>query len=408
MLLEYKARDKSGQLITDKIEISDQTLLRKELKEKGLILISYQNKSKNNFLKQNFQLPSIFKPKVPLKEVLLFYQQLQTVYSVGIPIHSGLQFIQQYTENPAIKTIVNNLLKDVESGNSLHSSAKKYPDVFSPLAISLLEAGESSGKLDALLEQMTQITEQQFDTKNKIKSALFYPKMILGMIVIVFFALVFFILPKISDFYSRMNIELPLITRSLLGFSSFMISYGWFFVVLLIASIWAIKKYGSTLEGRTFFDRIKLKTPVFGSILLQIEVYNFCMVTSIMLQGGLPLVEVFQIVKQTFSNIILRNDIESALEKIKTGRPIAESLNKGEAFPAFVGNLIAVGEEAGALEKTLLKTANYYKLQVDYKLSNLSKAIEPILLFFVFGIVLVLALAMFLPMWKMTGALRNN
>lgn len=399
----YDARDRAGTSVSGDIEAITLREAKQKVIAKNLVLLKIKEKS-------TFTLPSfenIFS-NVSEEEMLVFNRQLQTSYGVGISIVHALNMISEQTENPKLKKIIASLVLDLTEGHSLHQAMAKYPKVFSPIYVNAIMAGESSGKMDQILGMLSQFAEQRMEHEAKIKSALFYPKIVGITILIVLMVVMTMVVPKLKIFYGRFGADLPPVTVWVMATSDFFVNYWYILAMLIGAGFYGFKTYVGTSKGLLQWHKFLLKTPVFGQIILQYDLLSFAMIMRLLVQSGIPIVESLPIVRNSLRNQVLKNEISKCQDYIVQGKGVAYGFNQSRVIPKMVANLLAVGEESGNIESILDKIASYYKLQVDYKLNNLSKAIEPIFLGIIFGIVLVLALAVFMPIWKMSSVVKMH
>ncbi len=408
----YKARKLNGQAVTGEVTASSLADANQQLTRLGLVplAVSAWGGASLQNLSKSFSIASIkdLFGKVPAKEMLMFTQQLQTIYAVGVPITQGLSLIASQTEHPKMKKVIEDLVAAVSEGSSLARAMSKHPEVFSEIYVNMITVGETSGSLEAILARLYEVLEAEAATRQKVASALFYPKMVVGMIVIVFIVLVTFVIPKMKDFYKMLGAgQLPLPTRIVLAISDAFTSYWWLTAIVIGAMVYGFKKWTATEHGSILWDKFKLNTPVFGLLILETEMNTFCAVLEMLVRSGVGIVQSLEILAGTLKSKMVRLAVEDCRRNVVAGGKIADSLSKDPYFPKMLSGLISVAEESGALEKVLNRTGRYYKAQVDYKVNNLSKAIEPFLLAVTFGMVLLLALAIFLPIWNAPGALKR-
>jgi type II secretory pathway component PulF len=295
----------------------------------------------------------------------------------------------------------------VTQGSSLHLAFEKHPYVFESIYIGLIRTGEVTGRLGDTLLRLGSMLEQQTSNRAKIKSAVFYPKIVLGFMGVVVLVVVYFVVPKLKAFLNSLGQDLPLITQLVVKTSDFFISY-WYLVLLGGAAIYfSFKAYAATPGGRRRVDRIKLKLPVFGSLFMNLELNNYCALLDLLLSSGMTLFESFEVLKATQSNQIIRDEIDRCGRVIQKGGSLGEGLRTSKIFPISFVAMLAIGEESGMLPKVLQKMSKSYQNLVEYQLNNLSKMIEPLLLAVIFVMTGILALAIFLPIWKMSSAIHT-
>ena len=344
--------------------------------------------------------------RVKIEEQLVLMSQLETGISVGIPIIQMLDMLGQDQENKIIKQALTEIAADITQGGSLHEAFAKHPLLFNPTMIGLVKTGELTGKLEETLARINQMIEQESKNRTKVKSAVFYPKIVVFVLGIVFFAVVYFIIPKLKTFLSAMGTDLPPITVIVVGISDFFVSY-WYLVLILGFGIrQSFIKYTSTETGRLKFDQFKLKVPFFGIIFHFLELNNLCVILELLISSGIPLMDALEILKDSQKNMVFKHALTKCQEEIAKGSTLTKGMEGLTVFPVTFRNLLSMGEESGRMQPGLLKLGRYYQVQIDYRLDNLSKLIEPILLAVIFGMVLTLALAILLPIWKINEVMR--
>lgn len=403
----YRARSKGGALVKGDLDAIDLKAARKLVNQRDLTVIEI--KEKNNLVDLDAVKRKLHASmnKIKSEEFLIFIQELQTTYAVGIPLLRGLTMIYEQTENPVLREAVAKIMTDVKDGASLTEAFQKQPEVFEPLFVNMVRAGEVAGKLEALLDQAATLIERKNDNRDKVKAALFYPKMVISFMVVVFLVVVYFVIPKMEAFYAKFSgAQLPGITLFVVGLSNFFTTYWYVVFGAFIGGGYFWKWLMSAPSRREKFDALQLKVPILGNLLLQIELYSICTILEILISSGLSIVQALQNVAQTLSNTAIGNAVSKASLKVDQGERISDGFNESKYFPKLFTNLVAIGEESGKLETILNRTGRFYKTQVDYKLANFSKVIEPVLLVFIMGGVLVLALAVFMPIWQSSKLLR--
>jgi MSHA biogenesis protein MshG len=406
--LQYKARDKRGASVSGQIQAENQTEAKRMLSERGLFVLSLAQGGGNSLDKIWRQIKEYFTLHIPNEEMLIFNRQLQTSYSVGVSLLQALSMISEQTENVGLRKVISKIAEELTQGRSLHEAMAQHPKVFDQVYVTAIKAGENSGKLDEILDMLCYFSEQQIENKAKIKSATFYPKIVMVMIVVVFVVVVTFVIPKISGFYSKMGGELPGITRFMMGLSDFFLSYWYLIAAVIGGAYFAFQKFVNSEKGRLKWHLFLIKVPVMGPIFLQSDLLIFSTVFSLLLKSGLPIIDALITVRDSVSNVILRNDIDACRIAVEEGKPISHGFKQSRVFPKMIGNLISIGEESAKVDDILKKVAAYYKVQLEYRLENLAKAIEPAFLILIFGVVLVLVLSVFLPIWKMSQLLRPH
>ncbi|MCS7280758.1 MAG: type II secretion system F family protein [Desulfobacterota bacterium] len=398
----YRARDEKGSLIVGSMEADTKVLVYSQLDSMGLIPVSVVEERSFLDLKEvlvRFQ-------KVKDDDLIFFTRQLQTVIRSGIPLISGLRGLEEQTANLKLKRAIRQISQDIDRGMSLSDAISKHKDIFSELYISMVRAGEVGGVLDDVLERLAGILEFQMKTKEMLKSAMRYPLMVSLGIAVAFFVLVTFVIPRFAALFQGFKMELPLPTRMMLLINSLVQTYGPLIFPLLVLLGIVLYFYSRTPTGRLLFDRLKLKIPIIGPILLKICMSRFAYMFENMIRAGVPIMRTFEVVSKTVGNEFIAQKITEISTKIEKGRGISKPLKESGIFPTLVVHLVQTGEETGALEEMLKEVSTHYDREVTYSISRLSAWIEPIMTATLSIMILFLALAVLMPWWNMIQAVR--
>jgi type II secretory pathway component PulF len=408
-VFRYRARDPQGKLVTGKLEAESPTEAKRILTNRQLAVLNVGSSPLDRVHDLLASLEALLPGGgVSLEEMIVFNRQLQTSYSVGLSVLQALSLIAEQTQNETLRRVITPVTADLTEGHSLHAALARHPQVFDFIYVNTIKAGEASGRLDEILNMLSVSAEQRMENTAKVKNAIFYPKIVLVGIVVVIVVVVTFVIPRFESFYARFGGELPPLTLLVLAISKFFQNY-WYAVLAAAGALYySARRFVGTTRGRLFVDRLALRLPVFGPILLQHDLLTFATVLRLLLASGIPIVESLAIVRESLGNQVLKNEVEGFRREIEAGGSLSHAFRQSHFFPRMVGNLIAVGEEGGKVEDVLTKVASYYKVQLDFRLNNLSKAIEPAFLVLIFGMVLVLVLSIFLPIWKMSQLLRPH
>jgi type IV pilus assembly protein PilC len=306
-------------------------------------------------------------------------------------------------QNKTLKKVVTEVVSSVESGMSLSQSFAKYPRIFSDIYISLVAAGEASGSLDKSLERIAAQQEKDAAIVGKIRSALIYPIIVLGVIVAVLIFMLTTVLPQVGGLYKDLHKELPLLTRTLLAISSFIMNFWYVCVIGAVAAVFAGRNYVQTPSGRALLDGFKLKMPIFGRIFKKVYMARFARTLGTMLQSGIPMLEALRIVKDAIDNVHVEAALERSMISVKGGKALSLSLDKEEVFVKLVPQMIKIGEQSGAIDSMLDRVALYYENEVDEEVKNISTTIEPIMMV-VLGVTVggVIA-AILMPVYSLVG-----
>ncbi len=345
--------------------------------------------------------------KVPQKDLLIFFRQLAVIIQSGVPLAQGLELLAENTKNEKFALIQIQISQRLQSGEELSNCLKKYPKVFAPITIGLIEAGEAGGILDKVLDRIATLIEQQAKIKSQIKGALTYPVIILVLAITVSLGLLIFIVPTFDKMFKDMGAELPGLTEFMLTLSRLVTSFEFFIFtpVIVIGLGYIFKKYYETRSGRFKVDSFILKIPLFGSLLLRSEVASLCDTLSTLIDSGIPLVEAIERCIAASSNERVKRCLSIAIQKVKEGQELSNSIESYNVFPKLVRSMIKIGEETGKLGFMTENLANFYKREVEEAVSSLTQAMEPMVIMVVAGIVGTIVVALYLPMFKIINVM---
>jgi type II secretory pathway component PulF len=340
--------------------------------------------------------------KVKMKELVLFTRQMSTLFNAGIPVLGILVALEDQVETPKFKRVVKQVRLNIEGGLSLSEAMEKHPDVFDELYTSMIAAGEAGGVMDELLKRLATMMERQVETDAKVKGAMSYPKMVISAMTIAVVILMVKVVPIFVNMFEKAKIELPLATQILIASNKLFFDYWYFLLGGIILTVIAFKKYTATETGHYKWDMFMLKVPIMGPIILRSSMAKFARVFSTLQAGGVSILEILSVTAKVVDNVVISSIVRGLRDSVQEGLGLAAPLKQSGLIPPLVIQMIAAGEESGALDEMLEKVADYYDDEVDHAVKNLSSMIEPILLLFMACLVLFLALAIFMPMWDMT------
>lgn len=398
----YKARDSLGKAINGAMEASGDHMVASQLDGLGYTPV-YIKEKRNEII----SLDLLQKHRaVSLENLILFTRQLRTLFGAGVSLLAGLDVMAEQTENKRMKAVIDGVRGDVEAGSTLSDALSKHPRVFSPLYISMIQAGEAAGTLEEILHRLASVTEYEKDTRARIKAATRYPKMVVIVISVAFIIMVTFVIPKFTTMFMRFGGTLPLPTRVMIGLDHIIHHY-WYLIVTVIASIvLGFYWYTNTERGRLRWDSLKIRIPVFGQLFLKIAMSRFTYMLGMLIRSGLPIVRALEITSATIGNTTISKAVERIKQAVSEGKGLSSPLKEGRVFTPMVVQMISVGEKSGKMDDALAKISDYYNLEVEYTIKNLSTLIEPVLIFVLGIMVLFMALAIFLPMWDMASLFR--
>lgn len=341
--------------------------------------------------------------RVKTVELLLFTRQLSTIVNAGLPLLQGLDILAEQTEDPNFSQIIRDVAQNVESGETFSEALRRHPRAYPDLYVSMVRAGEAGGDLDGVLMQLADYLEATEELKRRIKSAMTYPVVAFGMILLIASGLILFVVPQFEEIFNSLGGRLPLPTRILITVSDTLRSFGALIVVAaFIGAIIAVRIYGQTESGRYNIDAFKLRLPVFGKLLRKVAISRFSRTLSTLTRSGVAILQALEIVERTAGNEVFARVIRDAGDSVRNGETLAEPLARSGEFPAMVTRMIGVGEKTGALEAMLQKIADFYDSEVKAAVDSMTSLIEPILILFMGIIVGGIVIALFLPILNLS------
>ena len=394
----YKVRDRHGTLITGEIVGESSDLVLSKLREMKYIPLDV--KAKSSGLKKEFNLR---KPRVKLKELAVFSRQFATMINSGLPLLRTLAILEEQSDAKELKRVVSEMRIDVEKGTSLSTSMTKHPRAFSRLYISMVKAGETSGTLDQVMMRLADTIENEVSLRHKIKSAMTYPVVVLILVTLILAAMLLFVVPTFEDLYSSLGGQLPLPTRLLLGISEAFRKFFLVFVAIAFGIAYAFRRWKSTDAGRLTFDRLKLRMPIFGTLFHKAALSRFSRTLSVLNRSGVPILQALDIVADTVNNAVIAHAVKDVQDSVKEGESLATPLGRHDIFPAMVVQMIAVGEETGALDTMLEKIADFYDEEVAAAVESLTSLIEPVMIAVVGGAVGTIVICLYLPLFNIVN-----
>jgi type IV pilus assembly protein PilC len=351
-------------------------------------------------------LGDILNPVKP-KELILFTKQFRTLFQAGIPITQLLQVLQNQTESKKLKRVAADMAQSIVGGSTLYDAFKAHPRVFSELYCSMMRAGEASGALGDVMERLVYLLEHEHKIRSDIKSAMRYPKMVVGALVIAFFVLLNVVIPKFVIIFSAAKLELPLPTRIAIGMHHGINTYWPFMLAALAALVAAYKWWTRTETGKYWRDSLLLRMPITGPVLQKSVMARFAAIFSIMQSSGVSVLDALDILTNTIGNAAIAREFRRIQDKLREGRGIADPLKSARFFTPLVINMVAIGEESGSLDAMLKDVAAHYDEEVEYAVAGMAEAIGPILIIVLAAVVGFFALAIFMPMWDLTKMVRR-
>ena len=390
---EYTAVTKEGKTVTGSIESSSKEALVETLHKQGLRpLLVKQKSARGNF--------SLGKPKVKLKDMVMFTRQLSTMISAGVPLTRSLTTLQEQADNKYFKTVIGGITKDVEGGMTIGDSMAKYPNVFSEVYVNMVKAGEAGGILDEILKRLASQVEQEASMRKKIKSAMTYPVVIGTIAVLAFFGLMIFVMPKMAKIISDLggpDAKLPIYSQILLGLSGYMQKYAIPIFIVMGIIIFLLRRYIRTPKGKFKFHALLLRTPIIKDILIKIAVARFARTFASLMSAGVSVLDALQVTGGAMGNKVLEKELQEAAKEVKNGKPLSEPMAQSKYFPPIVSQMLAVGEETGQVDTILIKIADFYEEEVATVIDGIASIIEPVMIIVIGAMVGVIAASVMGP-----------
>jgi type II secretory pathway component PulF len=344
--------------------------------------------------------------KVKLEEIVFFSQQLSTLYKAGVPLLTGLMSLSQQAENKRMKTMLEAISRQVEKGSTLFEAMARHPEVFTPIYVNMIRAGETSGLLGQSLDRFVTLADRELRTRQRVKEATRYPKIVILSLTIAFGVLITFVFPRFAEVFSRFNTPLPLPTRVMIGINHVFHTYWYLILPAFFGTPFLIGHYIRTTKGKYLWDRFKIRIPVFGPLFLKIALSRFAYIFVMLNRSGIPILQTLEITAATIDNVILSQTIEEIKRKVQGGSSLTNAMSESGRFTPLVVQMLSVGESSGTLDEMLMRVTEYYDLEVENSIKKLSSYVEPTLTFFLGVVVLLLALAVFLPWWNLASLFR--
>jgi type IV pilus assembly protein PilC len=397
---EYQVRDTNGKMVSGTLIADSQALVLDRLREMGMVPL--QVKLKKASINREFTI----RKTVKLKDLAIFSRQFATMVNAGLPILRALSVLETQTESSILRKAITEVRGDIERGSSLSVAMAKHPKVYSKLYISMVRSGETGGVLDQVLVRLAGNLERDVALRNRIRSAMTYPIVVLGFVTLILVAMLVFIVPQFKSIYAGLHGTLPLLTRILLAVSD-VIRHKFLIVgVVLAGLIFGFRRYKATDVGRQQVDRMKLKVPVFGQLFLKTALSRFARTLGVLNKSGVPILQSLEIVSETVNNSLVKQAVLDVQESVKQGESLARPLKAHKVFPPMVVQMLAVGEETGAMDTMLEKVGDFYDDEVTSMVDQLTSLIEPVMIAIVGGLVGIAVVALYMPMFNIINLIK--
>lgn len=393
----YKATDRSGKIFEGYFDGEYEDDVLKFINSQGLIPISVRESSSIINIKD---LSKKF-TTISKRELILFSTQLATMLKARLPITRSLRAIVIQTRNKRFRAALEDIVSLIEKGRTFYNSLALYPEFFDDIYIATVQIGEISGNLSEILFKLAESLEKEEDLKQKIKNATLYPKMVIGAIILAVIILITFVIPKFANLYRGFNTELPLPTRILIAISDFFTKYWYLLLFIAFGLIIIYLLLKNTRKGREIYDPLLMRIPIIGEIVIKIIMARFSRFFSLLFSSGVVVTNILDLMQKVMGNVVFEKKISNIKTDILGGISLGEAIGRTGIFTPLTLEMINIGEETGSLDEMLKKVSEFYESELDHTIKNLTTLIEPVLLIFIFAMVLFLALSVFLPMWDM-------
>ncbi|MEC7691352.1 MAG: type II secretion system F family protein [Pseudomonadota bacterium] len=405
----YTARERTGELTEGTMEATDESAVAKLLLARNVIPIKIvASKDEPASGSEKSMEVHWYTPNVSLDELVIFCRQMFSLTRAGIPILRAVSGLAESSNSVRMRVALLDVIAQLERGRSLSSALHLHSDIFNQLFVSIIHVGENTGRLDDAFLQLAEYLEREQETRKQIKAATRYPVFVLIALALAFVVLNVFVIPKFATMFAKFGAELPTMTKVLLAISDFMINRSYILIGIIALISYGIYRYVSTENGRYKWDRLKLRLPVVGDIIRRSLLARFSRSFSMMLHSGVPLTNALNLVADAVDNAYVSASVIEMRQRIEKGENLTRVSRASGLFTPMIMQMINVGEETGRVDELLAEVAGFYEREVDYDLKSLTAKIEPFLIVIVAGMVLILALGIFSPMWDMMSAIKGG
>jgi MSHA biogenesis protein MshG len=399
----YKGRNSSGQLVEGVLEGPDSSAVAGQLFGSGVTPVEISPAAAPRRAGPGL-LERLTEPGIEHTDVLLFCRHMFTLLKAGVPIMGALKGLQESAQKKAFSRMIQDVRESLDSGHELSVALARHPAVFNPFYVAMVRVGEFTGRLEEVFLRLFEHMEFEKFMREQVKAAIRYPSFVLAAMALAIVIVNLFVIPAFARVYQGFKTELPAITKALIGFSNFMVEYWPVMLLALAAAFFGFRFWTGTARGRRAWDRLKLRIPIAGPIVLKATLARFARSLSLAIRSGVPAVQALSIVANTVDNVHVARKIEAMREGVERGESVLRTAQAAGIFTPIVLQMVAVGEETGALDDLMAEIADMYQREVEYDLKSLASQIEPILVVSLGVLVLILALGVFLPIWDLGTA----
>jgi type IV pilus assembly protein PilC len=398
----YKVRDKAGRLVEGSLEAQSEQLVVSRLREMGYVPLSVSRKGRSPLTME-----ISFGQKSNLKDLVVFSRQLATMIDSGLSILRALAILSEQTESKSLAKVIGEMKVDIEQGLSFSQAVARHPKIFPPIYLAMVRAGEVGGVLDEVMNRLASTLEKQMELRAKIKSAMTYPIVVAGIVVLIVTGMLLFVVPMFEGMYHDLGGQLPLPTRILITASNLLLRVWWLVAIIIVGLVVLFRRWLATTDGRLQWDRFKLRVPIFGPLMRKTALARFARTLAALVRSGVPIMESLDIVGDTAGNAVIALALTETRERVRLGESISVALSAADhVFPPMVIQMISVGEETGAIDQLLEKIADFYDGEVQATVDSLTSLIEPALMVFMGISVGGMVIALYLPMFQLINLVK--
>ncbi|NLX02412.1 MAG: type II secretion system F family protein [Syntrophomonadaceae bacterium] len=404
MIFSYRALDTAGAVVKGTLEADNRNLVIESLLRQNYTIVEIKEDRNREAAKKSSLNITLFE-SVKINDLSLFTRQLSTMVGAGLPIVRSFQILEEQTKNPMLRRAVGDISTNLEGGLALNECMARHPKIFSPMYVSMVKAGETGGALDTILARLADTLERDREINSKVKSASIYPIMILCVALLVVIFILTFVMPTFVESFSSSGTELPTFTQFFMGISYFIKDNGLWLIIVIILLVIGLKWVGTKPGGRLFFDRLYLNLPIIGKAVNRIAVSRFTRILGTLIKSGVPILEALEVLRGVVGNRVISDAIGEARDSIREGQSIAAPIAATGVFEPMVTQMIAVGEETGALDDMLERMSAFYDNEVTFAIDAMLKSMEPAMIIFVAAIIGSIIVATYLPVFNIISTI---
>ncbi len=391
----FRAINHAGQVVVDAIEAPNVGFVTEHLDRLNYLPLQITEKRSAPITSK--------KKKIDPKEVIVFTKQFATLFKAGVPLVGCLQALEEQASSDSMREVIKKVTSEIQSGKTLHESLRGHPQAFSQLYVDMIRVGEIGGVLDEVLTRLVGFLSHDLEIRTNIKKATRYPIIVMCGIIVACVILIMLVVPRFVEIFKKMKVDLPVPTKILIAINTGLTDYWMIVLPMLVAAAFGARHFLKTPYGRRWWDEKKMHLPIFGSLTVKTYLSRFAKTFETLNRSGLPILQTLSVISQTIGNIIVSDEVIRASNAVKEGQGLAVPLKKSAIFPPVVVQMISIGEKSGSLDTMMTNIAEYYDEEIDYTVKNLTTLIEPMITVALGGVILFIALAIFMPMWDMLG-----